>query len=678
MKKLSLSLAAVLSCLLMCGIGGCAADMTTTREVQSRTETTPARDSWTELRPSGDVPDGRANASTADLTDGRAVVFGGFDGHVYLGDMWAYDPEPDAWVELTWEGAGPAPRARACLAWDSVGGTLILFGGYDGVKRFDDIWVYDFAVRSWTELHPTGRKPSARDGHSMTYEPVSRRAILFGGYDGAARLNDTWAYDLDANRWTAVHHTGPTPPRREGHAAVYDARNAQLVMFGGQTDGGYVRDVWIYDPAAGTWNERDPVGSLPPSRAEHAMVYDSDSCKVVIFGGSRDATLFSDTWTYNPAVDYWTELEPKSCPYSRAACSMVYDSLTGCIILFGGRGYTGALNDTWAYRPAVSSSDSLASADLPPRRSNHAMVYDPASRQAILFGGCIGMSNLGDTWAYYPRGCVWTDLAPDGDVPEHRSDACLVYDPTAGRVILFGGDRGMVSFDDTWAYESATNTWTELSPTGDIPITGRHYMFFDAKNQKIVLIGLWVGQAWAYDPLSNSWTASGLGKGAPIRRAWENAVYDPRSEKVVVFGGIDWAPAVHGHMNDTWLYDPDTNTWKELRPRGDLPSARRDFALVHDPGSGRILLFGGSDDNGDLSDLWAYDPKTNEWIELQPKGATPPERHGHSLVYDPDEALFILFGGLSDIELNWLNDTWAYDPAMNTWAELLPGGTQAQ
>ena len=44
----------------------------------------------------------------------------------------------------------------------------------------------------------------------------------------------------------------------------------------------------------------------------------------------------------------------------------------------------------------------------------------------------------------------------------------MAYDPTSGRLIMFGGSAGDGGrLDDTWAYDPAANAWTELKPSGD-------------------------------------------------------------------------------------------------------------------------------------------------------------------------------------------------------------------
>jgi hypothetical protein len=42
----------------------------------------------------------------------------------------------------------------------------------------------------WTQRPHFG--PTSRKSHSMAYDAVRQRVVLFGGFDGLADLGDTW------------------------------------------------------------------------------------------------------------------------------------------------------------------------------------------------------------------------------------------------------------------------------------------------------------------------------------------------------------------------------------------------------------------------------------------------------------------------------------------------------
>jgi hypothetical protein len=95
---------------------------------------------------------------------------------------------------------------------------------------------------------------------------------------------------------------------------------------------------------------------------------------------------------------------------------MAYDSTNGTVILFGGKGNRSQyFNDTWAYTPATNTWHELTPTSiLPPGRFGHSIVYDPARRELLLFGGVVGTTgqSANDLWAYSFKTNTWTHLHP--------------------------------------------------------------------------------------------------------------------------------------------------------------------------------------------------------------------------------------------------------------------------
>jgi N-acetylneuraminic acid mutarotase len=188
----------------------------------------------------------------------------------------------------------------------------------------------------------------------MASDPTSGRLIMFGGANGNASFNDTWAYDPVANAWTELKPSGPSPGERWGCAAAYDSSTGRLVVFGGEGPAGQFDDIWAYDPPANTWAELRPSGKSPASRTGASMVYDSSSHRVIIFGGCRigNTEYFDDTWAFDPVVNAWTELEPSGAlPSPRFFSPLVYAPSTGQVVMFGGGGPSAVFNDTWVFTP---------------------------------------------------------------------------------------------------------------------------------------------------------------------------------------------------------------------------------------------------------------------------------------------------------------------------------------
>ena len=306
MKKLVFAVGLLLCLALALAILGCESmTETDTDATQAVTSTatslagdgvnTAAESRWTQLHTTGQLPPSRAFSSMVyDPSGDRVIIFGGGRESGDFDDIWAYDPAKGRWTDLAPTGELPSVRELSPLVYDPVSHDLFLFGGWDQEAERDlaDTWTYDTEANVWTELEPAGKVPSARDGHSLLYDPESKTLILFGGSDQeAAELNDLWAYDPEANKWTELEPSGEPPSARAWHGAVYDAQNHRMIVFGGAygeegDEDTLLNDTWAYDPASNAWAELAPEGDLPARRSNLAMAYDADARRVICTEGA--------------------------------------------------------------------------------------------------------------------------------------------------------------------------------------------------------------------------------------------------------------------------------------------------------------------------------------------------------------------------------------------------------
>jgi hypothetical protein len=129
----------------------------------------------------------------------------------------------------------------------------------------------------------------------MAYDSDDDRVILFGGFDGTHYFSDIWFYDFNSPGWIQSY-CDDTPAGRVWHAMAYDSQSRRTVLFGGYDGTSSLGDTWAYDFSYDRWEELTPSFS-PSARYGHAMVYDSESDRVILFGGT--GSILSDTWTYD-------------------------------------------------------------------------------------------------------------------------------------------------------------------------------------------------------------------------------------------------------------------------------------------------------------------------------------------------------------------------------------------
>jgi hypothetical protein len=238
------------------------------------------------------------------------------------------------------------------MAYDAVRQEVVLFGGLVASGTGNaETWVWNGTT--WIQVFPA-INPQSRDLAAMTYDSVRNETVLFGGRslesgsEFGSMLDDTWVWD--GVTWTqkapARHPSG-----RIGHAVIFDASHAEVLLFGGRLAvfPSALDDTWVWDGV--NWTERFPATSPPPTGG-HALAYSAIRAQVIMFGGFDNGGFSrGDTWSWNGTE--WAQLVPATSPPARTNHAMVYDSALRQIVLFSGGSLPGAdrgnFNDTWVF-----------------------------------------------------------------------------------------------------------------------------------------------------------------------------------------------------------------------------------------------------------------------------------------------------------------------------------------
>jgi hypothetical protein len=197
-------------------------------------------------------------------------------------------------------------------------------------------------------------------------------------------------------------------------------------------------------------------------------------------------------------------------------------------------------------------------------------------------------------------------------------------------MIVFGGNncftQGAQFYNDVWILTNAnglggTPAWTQLSPSG----------------------------------------------GPPAARENHTAVYDPASNRMIIFGGGSTSG-----LNDVWVLANanglgGTPTWMQLAPSGAAIPPLAGASAVYNAASDQMTVFAGGDTltGSDTNAVWVLQNangllrRTPSWTQVTPSGALPPVREEHTAVYDPSTNKMVIFGGVTGANPKiYYNDTW--------------------
>jgi hypothetical protein len=151
----------------------------------------------------------------------------------------------------------------------------------------------------------------------MVYDANSDRVVLFGGFDSSAWNNvsdETWTYHVDSNVWSQVGATVAPEARFYGEM-VYDIYSDRTILFGGasSTVWDQLGDTWSYHLDSNVWTNMGPA-QHPSNRQAFAVAYDSESDRMVLWGGVS-TTSWEDyefredhTWAYNLDSNVWSNM----------------------------------------------------------------------------------------------------------------------------------------------------------------------------------------------------------------------------------------------------------------------------------------------------------------------------------------------------------------------------------
>jgi hypothetical protein len=470
-----------------------------------------------------------------------------------------------------------------------------------------------------------------------------------------------------------------TPDGRYLQAVAFDETRKVVVMFGGTNvnpNTGTVtpnQETWEWSPATGKWANRSGTGTAPDARSGAAMVFDSVRGKFVLFGGRAGSGLnFEDTWEWDPATGAWTNVSAAGAyPSARSQHGMVYQKSTGKILLFGGgrsdsgsydgSGISVSLSDTWEYDPVAHTWTALTVTPAPTARHDFGMVWDSSRNKAVLFAG------------------MQSDIAGAPGIPKQ----------------------------DTWEWDPAASTWTDRTASGSKPSQRyAHAMAFDGSRKKVVVFGgLDIGSGgslndlWDWDPTTGAWAErlTGSEAGTPSPRMYASMVSDDASARLeLVAGSTAYAPygsggsyAVGGTAGratvpldmvygangsrEVWEIDPVKPAFTNRTAPLDVPSSRYNQAMAYSPVTGKTYVFGGYDTMGGqpLDDFWEWNGKT--WAQVA-VDVRPPARSDAGLAYDSARKSLILYGGSDNTRATPFDDTWEWTGS-GKWTQLSPASS---
>ena len=386
-----------------------------------------------------------------------------------------------------------------------------------------------------------------------------------------------------------------------------------------------------------------------------------------------------------------TDAGAAGAPPPLRSCAAAFDDDNRRMLVFGGWDGVTATNGVWALTPGASPRwerlcDSTSCGTPPTARRAAQAIYDPSGRRLLVFGG-LDAQYRNDVWELALDGPpAWRRLATVGPQPAPRGGHSLVADREHRQAWLFGGTTSGPDLGDTWRFDLATESWTQVPCLAGCPAPrSGAVLVHDSRSDRLVLHGGWEStpnryprDTWTLEDLDGApaWAPAQIAGEAPQRRYFGVGTYDRRTRRLLVFGGGIGATA----LKDVAALDLDRLTWSGLAPRTPLTArdqvavGLRDDRLFAFGGFGSGTFPGQPDAGTHLADSWRLRLGGNHarWRNVTPPASAPNPLHREAAAVTTDtrrHRLFMIGGLEGDDELA---DVWVADlrPGPARWRQL--------
>ncbi len=493
-----------------------------------------------------------------------------------------------------------------------------------------------------------GQQPPARWRHAGAYDTFRHKLVVFGGQQGLFATSyengrDLWEWD--GIQWERIRPPeSPTqwPSARYEHAMAYDSQRHKVVLFGGQdSHTNHLGDTWEWDGT--NWHRFVVPG--PQARSKHAMAYDPQRQKVVLFGGEANGfLLLNDFWEWDGTA--WSQISTAGLqPNPTVWHSLAFDQARGRLVLAIGQ-YNGAVaSDTWEFNGSIWEPKGL---HFPGGGYGHSAAYDFNRGRVLLL--------VGDKILEWD-GSSWSELTI-GSSPSSRFESLLYFDTANQRLGVYGGgviregSAGYLPRGDLLEWDgNLGNPWIVRANSGPA-LVFQHAMAYDrARHRTVSFSGyqanssVMPAETWEYDGTIWSLRASG----GPAARSFHAMAYDAHRARTVLYGGSGLSS---GLLQDTWEWDGVS--WQQITP-AHQPGPLRLHAMAYDALRQVVVLFGGSGVSGTIDQTWEWDGI--DW-SLRSSSLHPSARYWHDMAYDAVRQKVVMFGGVGQ---NVGNETWEWD-----------------
>ncbi|KAM3918745.1 kelch domain-containing protein 1-like [Leptodactylus fuscus] len=295
--------------------------------------------------------------------------------------------------------------------------------------------------------------PTGRWGHALC-PADSETVILIGGQGSRMQFckDSMWKLNTEKKAWSPVEALadGSTPEARTGHTAVFDPESHRIYVFGGSKNRKWFNDVHILDTVAWRWRSVEAQGKVPPLSYHSCSLFRGE---LFVFGGvfprpHPEPDGCSDSiYIFDPQHEIWYQpIVLGNKPAARSGHSACL--LDRELYVFGGWDTPVCYNDLYLLDLGFMEFSAVeVNGSSPTPRCWHSAA--PVSKSRFLIhGGYDGNQALNDTYIFNTVTKTWTTLVHDSLPCSPRAGYSMLSLPgvkgdgeehTPSELLIFGG-----------------------------------------------------------------------------------------------------------------------------------------------------------------------------------------------------------------------------------------------
>ena len=233
--------------------------------------------------------------------------------------------------------------------------------------------------------------------------------------------------------------------------------------------------------------------------------------------------------------------------------------------------------------------------------------------------------------------------------------------PLNKNIYIWGGNDQNKNSNNLYCFNIESNNWSISATKGQSPKTNKSMVGCSLMNKAYIHLGTEPSKIYSLDLSKKTWEISETTGNTPPPR--ESHSITACGDHIYLWGGHD-ENGIHRN-GDLFYLNMNTKIWSRTPYTWDTPPTRYNHTAVNH--NDIIYIFGGvSNNNTPLNDLYSFDPRSEEWKHLKPRGLQPQSREGHICIINKNQ--MIIQGG-RNITNNIINDTWiltlSFPPTLN-------------